>query len=138
MSEDMTAPVTRADLREELAKYPTREELKAELKAELAKYATREELKAELAKYATREDLKAELANYSTREELKEELAKFRVEFRAEINEDLARHINAGFEMMRQTFAILADQDKAQNDRHASLARRVDVLEVAVFDPPKP
>lgn len=81
-----------------------------------------------------REDMTAPV----TREDLKAELAKLRVELRAEITEDIARHINARFEMMRQTFAIPADQDKAQDDRHASLARRVDVLEVAVFDPPKP
>jgi hypothetical protein len=104
MSEDMTAPVTRGELKEELA------ELRTEVRAEFR----------------------------AVRAESREELAKFRVEFRAEINEDLARHMNAGFEMMRQSFAILADQDKAQTDRHASLARRVDVLEVAVFDPPKP
>jgi hypothetical protein len=93
MSEDMTAPVTRGELKEELA------EFRAEFRAEL-----------------------------------QEGLAKFRVE----ISQDVSRHMKAGFEDMRQLFGVLDDKQLAQNDQHASLARRVDRLEVAVFDPPNP
>ena len=48
--------VTREILRQELARYPTREELKETLRQELARYPTREELREELARFVTRED----------------------------------------------------------------------------------
>lgn len=93
MSEDMTAPVTRGELRTELATF--RNEMRAEMRDTLAA-------------------------------------------FRIELGEDIARHMRAGFEDMRKLFGVLDDKQHAQNDQHASLARRVDRLEVAVFDPPNP
>jgi hypothetical protein len=60
-------PVTAAELREQLAAYPTREEFKAELKAALEPYATKEDLK------AMRDELRAhfDAARESFRDEFK-------------------------------------------------------------------
>ncbi len=85
LREELATYPTRAELREELATYPTREELRETLREELATYPTREELREtlreELAKYPTREELRetlrGELAKYPTREELHHELAGF-------------------------------------------------------------
>jgi hypothetical protein len=53
---DGASVVTRDILRQELARYPTREELTETLRQELARYPTREELREELARYMTRDE----------------------------------------------------------------------------------
>ncbi|MEO6773044.1 MAG: hypothetical protein ABI437_08345 [Kofleriaceae bacterium] len=95
---------------------------------------TRGELREELSAFVTKAELKAELSAFATKAELKAELEKLRTE----LGEDIARHMKAGFESMRQLFGVLDDNQVAQHDQHARLADRVDRLEVAVFDPPNP
>ena len=54
---DMSTPVTRAELKEELQRFPTKADLKAALKKELERFVTKAELKKELERFATRVDL---------------------------------------------------------------------------------
>ena len=71
---EMDAPVTRRELREELANLPTREEL---------------------AKYPTRDDLRQELANYPTRKELHEALDIWGTELERRITANVTANVTA-------------------------------------------
>jgi hypothetical protein len=118
---DMSAPVTRGELREELAKLATKTEL------ELAKLATRTEL--ELAKLATRTELEvwggALLARIESGEKRIGELIG-RTEQR--LLDELARHTRANHEA---TLTLLA----AIDDKYADLPERTRRLEARVFPP---
>ena len=73
MSDAMNAPVTRAELREELATEVAKLATKAELQEEVAKLATKAELREEVAKLATKAELHSALEIWAgaLREELK-------------------------------------------------------------------
>jgi len=103
---------------------------------EMTAPVTRGELLEVLSAYPTSVELRTELATF--RNEMRAEMRETFAMFRVELGEDIARHMKAGFEDMRKLFGVLDDKQHAQNDQHASLARRVDRLEVAVFDPPNP
>ncbi len=100
---DMSHPVTRAELREELAKHPT----KAELALHLQGWADRliDLFRAEMS--AVRNDMRT---------------------LREELGAELARHVRAANEEMR-------DWTRAFDDRYKDLPPRVDKLETKVFAP---
>jgi hypothetical protein len=104
MTEDMTAPVTRGELKEELTTFRT--------------------------------EMRADFSTF--RSEMRDEFAAFRKELGTFVGSEIARHFKVAVESMRQQFGVLDDKQNDQNDQHVSLARRVDRLEVAVFDPPNP
>jgi hypothetical protein len=147
---DMSTPVTRGELREELEHIHRKfqdfqQELRIELKAELAPLAT----KAELAPLATKAELKAELAPLATKAELailatKAELVPLATKVELELwggallaridrteqrmSAELARHAGAIHEAMTALFA-------ASDEKYADLPGRVNRLEYAVFAP---
>jgi hypothetical protein len=69
MTDAMDHQVTRRELREELARYPTKDDLREELARYPTKDDLREQLQKELARYATKDDLVA------AKNELRAELA---------------------------------------------------------------
>ena len=93
-----------------------------------------EDMTAPVTRGELEEVLEKKLAAYPTRIEFEQ----FKTDLRVELGQDIARHMKAGFEEMRTLFGVLDDKQNAHNDQHTSLARRVDRLEVAVFDPPNP
>jgi len=98
--------LTRDVLREELARYPTREELREELGTELARYPTREELREELGQFVQlliREQEKAEQRHQ-------------------ELMRQLARATTATAEEHRREVGVL-------DDRYRDLPGRVVALE---------
>lgn len=97
--------VTREELREELARYPTREEL-------------RETLREELTRYPTREELREELARIPTREELREGLATVREES-AQASAELRRYMEILYENHQEALRTVLD----------TLGGRMDLLE---------
>ena len=117
------APVTRAELREELK--PIREEIK--------RFVTREELREDL------KTLRDELKRLVTREELHEELKRFPT--REELYEELKRHFGA----MKEHFdaSLKAAMEAAAtnsallfvDNKYSDLPPRVARLEAAVFPP---
>jgi hypothetical protein len=133
-STDMSAPVTRGELREELEQFrqELRHEFKQELKQELVPLATKAELaplatKAELAPLAT----KAELAPLATKADLENWGGALRAHIdRTEqrLSAELARHVGAIHEAMSAWFA-------ASDEQYADLPGRVSRLEATVFAP---
>jgi hypothetical protein len=120
----MSHPVTRAELREELSSYAT----KADLREELA--LTKAELREEL---ASKRDLQgwAERLIDMFRTEVRSQSEALRMEmrtFRDELAQDLARHVRAANEEMR-------DWLRGFDDRYKDLPPRVDKLEAKVFAP---
>jgi len=123
---DNGTPVTRAQLREELARYPTRDDLREEL----ARYPTREELKEtltqELARFATKDDLGQLVQTVAKQHEAI--LAKFDQfnELFAQRHEHLLREIGrtarAAAEEHRRELGVL-------DDRYRDLPARVTTLE---------
>ena len=128
---DMSTPVTRGELRAELAPLAT----KAELRAAIAPLAT----KAEIAPLATKAELRAAIAPLATKVELElwggALLARLEGALRARLDAfehrllaDLARHTNAAFESMSTQISVI---DEKYND----LPPRVSRLEGKVFTP---
>jgi hypothetical protein len=118
-SKDMSAPVTRGELREELANLATKAELaNLATKAELANLAT----KAELANLATKVDL--ELWAGALLARMTESIERSEQRLLAE----LARHTNAIFESMAMQIRII-------DDKYADLPARTNRLEAKVFGP---
>ena len=110
---DMNAAVTRAELVEVLADYPT----KADLKAELANYPTKAELATALESWAN-----------VIVSMLRGEMHAMEKRLRTDLNEDLGRHVRAANEDMQR---FLAGFD----DRYKDLPPRVTKLEAKVFAP---
>ncbi len=154
---DMSHPVTRADLREELASYPSKADLreqlasyptKADLREELASYPTKAELREALASYPTKPELREALASYPTKADLREELARYATKadlevwghalvdrFSSEMRAmehrlvgELAQQIRSAHELFRRDFVML-------DDKYKDLPPRVDRLEAQVFAP---
>lgn len=118
---DMSHPVTRVELREELGRFATKADLREELDRKLADYPTRAEHRFDLEGWAQRiiEFLRSELR------------AEMRAGFQAmreELAMDVARHIRAANEEMR-------DWLRGFDDRYKDLPPRVDQLEAKVFAP---
>lgn len=94
------SPVTRAELREELSKYPTKQELKEELKNELSRYATKQDLV-----------------------EVKEEL----VALMGAITEDIKRHFNFVAERIRadknDVFSMQLDDHEKRTEKLEAVAK---------------
>ena len=116
---DPNTPVTRAELREEL-------------RQELAKHPTRVELEKVLETLATKADLerfatKADLERFATKLDLERFEARFR-EFEARLFAELARHSLASRESMSTEVAVV-------DDKYKDLPERVTRLEAAVFKP---
>ena len=63
---------------------------------------------------ATRDDLAALRAEMATRDDL--------AALRADMNRDIARHMEAGFEMMRRLFAVHDDRANSIEDKHVELS----------------
>jgi crotonobetainyl-CoA:carnitine CoA-transferase CaiB-like acyl-CoA transferase len=134
---DGATPVTRDQLREELARYPTRDELKESLREELARYPTRDELKEtlrqELARYPTRDELKEtlrqELARFVTRDEFAELMRTMALQhdrLLASIDGlrvDIARSARAAAEEHRRELGVLDDRYRALPDRVTAVER---------------
>lgn len=125
---DMSHPVTRAELREELASYPTREELRETLRTELASYPTRAELRetlrTELAAYATKADLEvwAGAIIARTDEHLERRLDERLSVFERRVGAEIAHQIRAAYELFRTDI-------RALDDKYNGLPPRVDRLE---------
>jgi hypothetical protein len=119
---NMSTPVTRGELREEIANMATKVDLaNMAIKADLANMA----IKADLANMAT----KADLANMAT----KADLANMATKARADLDiwggallAELARHTRASQEEM-------STQISTFDDKYADLPARVTHLETAVF-----
>ena len=119
MTIDMSAAVTRAELREELASYPT----KADLREELERFATKKDLElwgGALLDRIERGDaaLRAEMGNLRT--ELRDEMAEQRTEMK--------RLLQAGIEQFQRSLRVF-------DDPYRDLPERVTRLEAKVFPP---
>jgi pyruvate/oxaloacetate carboxyltransferase len=141
---DMSTPVTRGELREELEhfrqelKQEFRHELNQELvhlatKAELAQLASQMATKAELAQLASQMATKADLAQMATKADLAQMATKADLEIWGgalfeRLLTELARHVRASQE-------ALSKQISALDDKYADLPARVHHLETAVFGP---
>jgi hypothetical protein len=153
---NMSAPVTRGELRDELKLLRTEFKqlvaplaTKAELaplatKAELAPLATKAELEAAVAKLATKAELEAAVAKLATKAELAEAIAPLATKaeleicfgallartdrMQRELQLDLARHANALHEWLTSML-------RAHDEKYADLPARVNRLESAVFTP---
>jgi hypothetical protein len=116
---DGATPVTRDQLREELARYPTHEDLRQEL----ARYPTRDELK---------ETLRQELARYPTRDELADFMRAIVLQHDRTLASidglrvDIARSARAAAEEHRRELGVLDDRYRDLPDRVTTLERTVD------------
>jgi hypothetical protein len=116
---DGATPVTRDQLREELARYPTHEDLREEL----ARYPTRDELK---------ETLRQELARYPTRDELADFMRAIVLQHDRTLASidglrvDIARSARAAAEEHRRELGVLDDRYRDLPDRVTTLERTVD------------
>lgn len=116
---DGATPVTRDQLREELARYPTHEDLREEL----ARYPTRDELK---------ETLRQELARYPTRDELADFMRAIVLQHDRTLASidglrvDIARSARAAAEEHRLELGVLDDRYRDLPDRVTTLERTVD------------
>jgi hypothetical protein len=142
---DMSTPVTRGELRAEIAPLAT----KAELRAEIAPLATKAELQSAIAPLATKAEIallatKAEIALLATKAELRAEVALLatKVEldlwggallarmdaFEHRLLAEVARHTNATFEAMSTQISVI-------DEKYADLPPRVSRLEGKMFTP---
>jgi hypothetical protein len=124
---NMSAPVTRAELREELADFARKSDL-ADLKSDLADFAR----KSDLADFARKSDL-ADFARKSDLADLKSDLTDFArksdlAALRQELVDDFA-HIARS--LMEHLSSLIAPVDEKYKD----LPPRVTRLEEAVFSP---
>ncbi len=140
LREELARYPTHEDLREELARYPTRDELKETLRQELARYPTRDELKEtlrqELARYPTRDELKEtlrqELARYPSRDELADFMRAIVLQHDRTLASidglrvDIARSARAAAEEHRRELGVLDDRYRDLPDRVTTLERTVD------------
>ncbi|HSR97051.1 MAG TPA: hypothetical protein VLM79_08385 [Kofleriaceae bacterium] len=138
---DMSAPVTRGELREELDRAFEQRLAPLATKAELAQLAT----KAELAQFATKADLaqfatKADLERLVTKDDLEKRLEPLvtkeffetRLEaMESKLSAELAKHVKA----IEETFQ---KQVSTFDDKYKELPGRVERLEGAVFREDKP
>jgi len=116
VSTDMSTPVTRGELREELAQLAT--------KAEVALLAT----KAELAQLASQMATKADLAQLASQMATKADLEIWGGALFERLMTELARHTRA----IQET---LSAQLSTFDDKYADLPARVSRLEAVVFVP---
>ena len=116
---DMSHPVTRGELREELAPYATKLDLERfATKVDLERFAT----KLDLERYATKLDL--ETWGFALKDHLDANFARFA----KQISDDLARQVRVIDERQRTEFVAVDDQYK-------DLPGRVAKLEAEVFPP---
>lgn len=132
---DMSTPVTRGELREELDQRLAPLATKAELerfatKADLERFAT----KADLERYATKADLKAELERFATKDDLQiwgGALLERMTGLEQRLGLELARHVKA----MQET---LSKQVSVIDEKYADLPPRVSRLEGVVLGGKEP
>jgi hypothetical protein len=118
---DMSTPVTRGELRQELEKFATKADLKKFATKDLKKFAT----KADLEKFAT----KADLEKFATKVDLEiwvGALAERITESERKLSAELAGHAKALVEWMAGTISGI-------DDKYRSLPDRVKCLEATVF-----
>ena len=113
-SSEMDQPVTRRELREDLANFPT----KAELREELANFPTKAELREELANFPTKAELREEFA---TKAELREELGSLK----AELREELASKLD----LQTMTRLLLCEMDSRETRLRADMAAQFEHFE---------
>ncbi len=113
--DDMEAPVTRRELREEFAKFEERFERKLD-----------EKLDEKLEQKFTREFT-------VFRREIDDKLA----EVNRTLSVELARHVNAVAELLRTEIRALGENKPTLTEVLETLPRRVEKLEERVFAPPK-
>lgn len=141
---DMSTPVTRGELREELAVFgqELRQEFrrdfvtKAEFQEEVARLATKEELRQEVAKLATKEELRQEVAKLATREELEHWGGALHAllvrmdqridQLRLDVQTDIARQMGVLQEWFSRAISTI-------DDKYADLPGRVARVEEEVF-----
>jgi hypothetical protein len=119
-STDMSTPVTRGELRDELELFG--QELRQEFKQELVHLAT----KAELAQLASQMATKADLESWGGA--LRAHIDRTEQRLSAALSAELARHAGALQESMSALFA-------ASDEQYADLPARVSRLEATVFAP---
>jgi len=107
----MAKPVTRGELREELAKHPTREEFRTTLREELAKYATKQDL---------------ETWGHALYDKIDRVKVELRTELGTEIREQIAHFVKAVEESTRKWFTAFDDKYKDLPERVAKLEARND------------
>src|SRR5438067_2378590 len=117
---DLESLVTKSALKLELEAALEPYATKADLAAALEPYATKADLAAALEPYATKADLAAALEPYATKAGLEQMAAKLR----AELNEDVTRHINALWERSRWEQKVLLEglDTKRQEDNALATA----------------
>lgn len=120
--------LTRDELREELRRFPTREELRAnfpardELRQELGRFPTRDELREELTRFPTRDELRQELSRFATRGDL----AQLREET-ASAFADQRRYMEILYEDLKGTLRMVLDTIVGRLDaRDPAVDRRLD------------
>jgi chromosome segregation ATPase len=143
--EDMSTPVTRSELREEIQRLDDRiDRLDQKLEQRFAQMATKADLaqmatKADLAQMATKADLDQRFAQMVTKADLDQRLAQMATKADLEIwggallerlLTELARHTKASQE-------ALAAQISAIDDKYADVPARLNRLETAVFGAPQ-
>jgi len=113
MTDDMDHPVTRRELREELANHPTRQELREEL----ANCPTRKELHEALAVWggALEERIVTRIMAHTTAE--------------------IARHVTASEERIRADMRAMLDPHQGVPERVTGLEARVERLETKALAP---
>ena len=116
---DMSSPVTRGELREELAALEQRLEQKFE-----QKFVTKDDLRLELQNYPTKEDLRNELAKYAT----KQDLDTWGGALLERMTVEIGRAVRAAMESVRISV-------NAVDDQYRDLPARVARLEAKVFAP---
>jgi hypothetical protein len=114
---DMSEPVTRAILREELANYPTKAELKAELKAALANYPTMEFLAQAFEAWAN-----------TIITLLRGEMRAMEARLQDNVSRDVANAVKVAIEENRRNLSFL-------DDKYKDVPPRVTRLEAKVFAP---
>jgi len=124
---DMSTPVTRAELKEELQRFPTKADLKAALKKELERFVTKAELKKELERFATKAELKKELERFATRVDLEVwggALYERILESERRLLKELASLASAHQEEIMRMIVVIDDKYKDLPDR----MRRVEAV----------
>ena len=117
MTDDMDHPVTRRELREELANHPTRQELREEL----ANHPTRQELHEALAVWAGA--LEERIVTGVT------------AQITAHTTAEIARHMTASEERIRADMRAMLDPHQGVPERVTGLEARVERLETKALAP---
>ncbi|HEU4726578.1 MAG TPA: hypothetical protein VFT22_01765 [Kofleriaceae bacterium] len=135
-STDMSSPVTREELVEEIAPLATRAEIaplatRVELEEAVAKLATKPELEEAVAKLATKAELEEAVAKLATKAELEEAVAKLATKVELEIwgGALLARIESSERRLSDRIVVQMTEQTKRLEQRlHTELAQHANAL----------